>query len=320
MPLFIALLHGLCPPALAAPDVGWLAGARVGGGYDGNIVASETLGDAQGAFTWDAGASVGGWLAPGRTRLMLGLSADTMQLPAFPDLSSYALQGSLGLRLPLAWHLDLSFGPFLGGRWTPDPARSSLDMGALADLGWRVRPWLRADLGYRYLHRVAGDPVYDRDAHRGRLSAEIRLARRTFLIVAGSLERGEAVFYDDVNLDVPVDVDVYVPVDAALAGRSGIGTGRGTDTGTGTGTGTGSGSQGLDRKPDDAPQTTTDSLGTAMIAWSAPAWTSTAELGLDQDLGRYLTVGLRGGFVDVQAEPASWQDLYVSLGLRLHLP
>jgi hypothetical protein len=215
-------------------------------------------------------------------------------------LSSNAVFGSLALRIPVAWHVDLTVGPFLGARWLPETARSSWDLGGSSSLGWLARPWLRADIGYRYVHRAALDDVYDRDAHRGLVGLEFRLARHTFLVVSGTVERGESVFYDTGNVDVNAYVDVYAV--KAGAGKEGKG-----DSGSGS-------------APEEAPQTSTDGLGTEMIAWSAPAWSTTVELGVEQDLGRMVTLAARVGFMDVRAEPAAWQSLYGSLGVRLRVP
>lgn len=296
----ILLLSALVGPALGAPPVGWLGGAHLGGGYDANLAAAETLAAAQGAVTWEAGASVGGWMAPGKSRLLVGLAADLFLTPAFPDLNSGAVSGSLGLRLPVAWHLDLSLGPSVGGRWVVDPARSSLDLGGSAGLDWRARPWLRARLGYRYLHRDARDQVFDRDAHRGLVGAEIRLARHSFLLLTGSMEAGEAVFYEDVNLDVKVDKEVDVD------GGAGAGAGARKDGAAGAS----AGSQG----------SPTESLGSEMIAWSIPARSTVVQVGFDQDVGRHFTLNLELGFVDVHSARSSWIDLYSSLGLRFSLP
>ncbi len=180
----------------AAPQVEGSVG--VGGGYDSNVdlAPSSSALSSFGTSTFSAWAELGAELElSSAARLYAGVRYDGVLCPGATDLSRNVPGGELSLTYDFTDWLAVSASPGLSYAFFGDPARSALQLNVAAVA--RVRPWrwLSLRAGYARAQSWASAPVFSLALDRLLTSAEIRLARRTYLAVGYALSSGDQVFY-----------------------------------------------------------------------------------------------------------------------------
>lgn len=266
----------------AAPQLE--AAASAGGGYDSNLnlgTAADAIGSGFAALRASGGASLE--LADATT-LYGGLRFDDEEYPSFPDLTTRTAGLEAALVRELGARAALVLTPWIAQSWAGDPARDATTLAAQLTL--RVKPVRTVALRATYAHvsKAASDDVFSSERDRVGGSVEWRIFPRTYLSLAGSLERGDEVFY------------------ASAPATGGSGT-----------TGTARGSAGMRRMTDSS------SFGGAQVAYRAPATTRAIgpalEVGLDRTF--YLLGSFEARVVDSGGTSHATQALFVGLGARI---
>jgi hypothetical protein len=187
--------------ALLAADGGGLrfeGSVAAGGGYDTNLLVApgeEGLGSAVATVSATGGAGVD--LADS-AYLYFGAAVDGTRFPTLPDLDRTAAGASVSLLVDLAGPLALVLGSSGGYSWFTDTARSGAALTGRATLRYRPLYWLTSRLGYSHVLRTAEDPVYGSNLDRIFGEVEFKVARSTWISVAGFGERGDQTFYLEV--------------------------------------------------------------------------------------------------------------------------
>ncbi len=178
----------------AAPQLE--AGVSAGAGYDSDVNHADPSATAVGAGFAALKANGGASVDLGdSTNLYGGLRFDGDTYPSYSDLSTAALGAELSLAQQLGDHVAIVLTPWVAQSWSGDPARNATTLAAQATL--RVRPVrdLTVRGFYGYTHRAATDPVFSTVKNRLGAGVEWRAAPRTYLSLAGFVERGDEVFY-----------------------------------------------------------------------------------------------------------------------------
>ncbi len=189
-----------------------------GAGYDSNLdLASSGSGVASfGSTTLSFWADAGWAVEPSETtRVYVGARYDGVFFldTSASDLTRNIPGADLALTYePVEW-LAFTLAPGVGYAFYGDPARDAVKLGVRATV--RVRPWswLSLRAGYARTQTWASDPIFSLGTDRILASAEVRLARRTYLAGGYTVSFGDQVFYQTVTSVMP--------------GTGGMGVGRG---------------------------------------------------------------------------------------------
>ncbi len=185
--------------ALLAADDGGLrfeGSVAAGGGYDTNLLVApgeEGLGSAVASLTATGGAAID---LSDSAFLYVGAALDGARFATLSDLDRTAAGASASLLVDLVGPLALVLGSTASYAWYTDPARSGASVTARISLRYRPLGWLTTRLGYVHVLRTARDPVYGSNFDRIFTDVEFRLARSTWISVAGFVERGDLTFYE----------------------------------------------------------------------------------------------------------------------------
>src|SRR5512144_2320511 len=178
----------------AAPQLE--AGVSAGAGYDSDVNHADASVAAVGSGFMGLKANGGASLdLGGTTNLYGGLRFDGETYPSYSDLSTAALGAELSLAQRLGDRVAIVLTPWIARGWSGDPARDAATLAGQATL--RYRPLRDVTLRgfYAYTHRDADDPVFSTERNRVGAGVEWRIRPRTYLSLAGSVERGDEVFY-----------------------------------------------------------------------------------------------------------------------------
>lgn len=270
------LLGTLAAPAAASEPFG--SGAA-GGGYDSNLNAATSAGDAEGSGFVFATAAAGLATAPADVRYQVALRWEGVSYAEYPDLSSNGVALAAGAFARLSEGLLLTAEPSVGGSFHGDADRDSLDLAVRLGLRWSLHERLALRPGYAFLWEEARESPFDRNAHRLSLGLDADLWPGGRARVAYALELGEVVRYLDVVAD---------------GGDGGPG---GMDVTSG--------------RP-------TDVFGPLQVADRESATISEVTLGLEQELTPWLFLRAGGGYAHVSADPDDYEVLFgsASLGVR----
>lgn len=258
------------------------AAASAGGGYDSNVnlgTAADAIGSGFAALRASGGAALE--LAQATT-LYGGLRFDDEEYPSFPELTTRTAGLEAALVQELGARAALVLAPWIARSWAGDPARDATTLAAQLTL--RVKPVRTVALRAMYAHvsRTASDDVFSSERDRVGGSVEWRIRPRTYLSLAGSLERGDEVFY----------------APAAPTGGT---------------TGTARGGAGMRRPTDASP------FGGAQVAYRAPATARAIgpalEVGLDRTF--YLLGSFEARVVDSAGTSHATQTIFLGLGARI---
>jgi hypothetical protein len=170
-----------------------------GGGYDTNLLiapGSEAAGSAVASVAATAGAAVD---LSDSAFLYVGAAVDGSKFPSLPELDRTFAGASASFLVDLVGPLALVLGASAGFGWYADPARSGASVTARATIRYRPEGWLTTRLGYAHVLRTAADPVYGANFDRLFGEVEFRLARATWISVAGFGERGDQTFYAELS-------------------------------------------------------------------------------------------------------------------------
>jgi hypothetical protein len=254
------------------------AAASAGGGYDSNAnlgATADAIASGFAALRASGGASLD--LAEATT-LYGGLRFDDEEYPSYPDLTTRSAGLEASLVQEVGARAAVVLTPWLTQSWSGDPNRDATTLAAQLTL--RVKPTRTVALRAFYAHvsRNAFDDVFSSERDRVGASAEWRLFPRTYLSLAGSVERGDEAF--------------YVGTAAPMGGATGrLATGR-------AGSGGGSGQATYRRAP-----ASTRAIGPAL------------EVGLDRTF--YLLGTFEARVVDSEGTSYPTQTLFVGLGARI---
>jgi hypothetical protein len=127
--------------------------------------------------------------------LYVGAAVAGTKFPSLPELDRTSAGASASLLVDLVGPLALVLGTTAGFGWYADPARSGASVVARATLRYRPERWLTTRLGYAHILRTASDPVYGSSFDRLFGEVEFKVARATWISVAGFGERGDQTFY-----------------------------------------------------------------------------------------------------------------------------
>ncbi len=171
----------------------------VGGGYESNLNLAASGQPSFGSF---GSGSVSAWAGAGlafdlgeETQLYAGGRYDGLMYPNATDLSRNALGLDLSLVQDLGESVALILAPTLAHAWYGESARDSVTFSGRATL--RIKPWSRLALrvGYARVQQWASDSVFSTGTNRLLMSAEVRLARGSYLALGYTLSSGDQVFY-----------------------------------------------------------------------------------------------------------------------------
>ncbi|MGA8891653.1 MAG: hypothetical protein WB493_08800, partial [Anaeromyxobacteraceae bacterium] len=143
--------------------------------------------------------------------LYVGGAVDGTKFPTLPELDRTFAGASASLLVDLVGPLALVVGTTAGFGWFADPARSGASVSARATLRYRPESWLTTRLGYAHVLRTASDPVYGTNVDRLFGEVEFKVARTTWISLAGFGERGDQTFY----LEVPPAAAATAPASTA---------------------------------------------------------------------------------------------------------
>ncbi|HEX9048992.1 MAG TPA: hypothetical protein VF841_00505 [Anaeromyxobacter sp.] len=178
----------------AAPQLE--AGVSAGAGYDSDLNHADpsvaAVGAGFGALKANGGASVD---LGDSTNLYGGLRFDGETYPSYPDLSTGALGAELSLAQQLGDRTAIVLTPWVAQGWSGDPSRNATTLAGQATLRWKPLRDLTLRGFYGYTNRGADDPVFSSVKNRVGAGVEWRLLSRTYLSLAGYVERGDEVFY-----------------------------------------------------------------------------------------------------------------------------
>ncbi len=187
----------------AAPQLE--AGVSAGAGYDSDLNHADPSATAVGSGFAALKASGGASLDLGdSTNLYGGVRFDGETYPSYSDLSTAALGAELSLAQQLGDRVAIVLTPWVSQSWSGDPARNAATFAGQATLRWRPLRDLTLRGFYTYLDRNAasdgprmpnGDLIFSTVKNRGGAGVEWRVAPRTYLSLAGFVERGDEVFY-----------------------------------------------------------------------------------------------------------------------------
>lgn len=211
-PLRIATLAVLLLPgaAGAAPDLSLDAGA--GGTYETNASHSPVAETPTPAWAATAFATVDLSANLGRDfMLFVAAGYGGTYLPTVPDLTAHV--PSVGVRgvWLLGDRFRIGVAPWIGYRFSGDPARSGLSVAARADASVVVARWLEIAVHYRRGDTFARDDTFSSHGDAAGVTLRLYLGRLVTLRVGYQGEIGEDL--------------TYVPV---VAGQGGPTSGAGT--------------------------------------------------------------------------------------------
>jgi hypothetical protein len=172
------------------------AGVSAGAGYDSDLNHADpsvaAVGSGFASLKANGGASLD---LAGSTSLYGGLRFDGEQYPSYSDLSMAAVGAELSLAQQLGDRAAIVLTPWAAQSWAGDRARNTTTLAGQATL--RVKPARDLTLRGFYAHadRSADDPVFSTVKDRFGAGVEWRAAPRTYLSLAGFVERGDEVFY-----------------------------------------------------------------------------------------------------------------------------
>ncbi len=257
------------------------AAASAGGGYDSNLnlgTTASAIGSGFAALRASGGASLD---LSESTTLYGGLRFDDEEYPSYPDLTTRTAGLEASLVQELGTRAAFVLTPWVAQSWAGDPARDATTLAAQLTL--RVKPVRTVALRafYGHVSKSATDPVFSTERDRVGASVEWRILPRTYLSLAGSVERGDEVFYADAPA-------------------------------TGT-TGSTGGAFGMRRMSESS------AFGKGQVAYRAPATARALgpalEIGLDRTF--YLLGSFEARVVDSGGASYPTQTLLLSVGARI---
>jgi hypothetical protein len=169
-----------------------------GGGYDTNLLiapGSDAAGSAVASVSASAGAGID---LSDSAFLYFGGAVDGTKFPTLPELDRTFAGASASLLVDLVGPLALVVGTTAGFGWFADPARTGASISGRATLRYRPENWLTTRLGYAHVLRTASDPVYGTNIDRLFGEVEFKVARTTWISLAGFGERGDQTFYVEI--------------------------------------------------------------------------------------------------------------------------
>jgi len=191
------------------------AAVSAGGGYDSNPGQAETTSSVGSGFAL-LRASGGASLDVGSsTNLYGGVRFADDEYRAYPGLTTRSVGIEASVVQGLGDRAALVLTPAIAWSRAGDPRRDATTLAV--QLALRLRPVRDLTLrgSYAFARRDAADPVFSSVRNRVGASAEWRLAARTYLSVAGSVERGDEVFYRAVSAggdgEVEIGTTAYEP-------------------------------------------------------------------------------------------------------------
>jgi hypothetical protein len=208
-----------------------------GGGYDTNLLiapGSEAAGSAVASVSATAGAAID---LSDSAFLYVGAAVDGTKFPTLPELDRTSAAASASFLVDLVGPLALVLGTSAGFGWYADPARSGASVSARATLRYRPESWLTTRIGYAHVLRTAADPVYGSNFDRLFGEVEFKVARTTWISIAGFGERGDQTFYLEVPLaaGVPATAASLGAYEPYRAPATTLGAGIGFEQGLGAG-------------------------------------------------------------------------------------
>jgi hypothetical protein len=137
------------------------------------------------------------------TNVYAGARLADDEYPSSPDLTTRAAGLDASLVQELGARTALVVMPWVAWSWAGDPRRDATTLAAQLTLRARPVRDLTVRGAYALASHAAADPVFSSVRSRVAASVDWRFAPRTYLSLAGWVERGDDVFYRTVVIGGP---------------------------------------------------------------------------------------------------------------------